>query len=252
MSKDSKKSADTVLLLGEQPVSGMEVIAALSKERKLSDLVKRLVLDRILSTVEFSTTREEELLNNFRQKNNLESDESFLDFLQKNYITEALFREELIRPHRVVKFREERWGPRANSLYLKHKERYDSMTYRLLQSDNADIMQEVYFRLKDKEDSWDNLAKQFPNAGPESDARMNSMPVADIEPALVEALRKAGPGIVIKPLQINTGRVVVAELESIEASRFDEKIRNLIIRQEFESWYTEECNKALSRLKVSA
>ena len=84
-------------------------------------------------------------------------------------------------------------------------------------------MQEVYFRLKDKEDSWDNLAKQFPNAGPESDARMNSMPVADIEPALVEALRKAGPGIVIKPLQINAGRVVVAELESIEASRFDEK-----------------------------
>ena len=52
-------------------------------------------------------------MRDFRQLQKLESDEAFADFLQKNYITEQLLQQTLSRPHRVVQFREERWGPRA-------------------------------------------------------------------------------------------------------------------------------------------
>ena len=52
--------------------------------------------------------------------------------------------------------------------YLKHKEQFDLVTYWRLESSNQDLMQEIYFRLKDKEESWDSLARQFPGAGPKA------------------------------------------------------------------------------------
>ena len=252
MSDSSMTTTDTALWLDNQPVSITEVMAVLRKERKLPELVKNLVLDRTLSQVKLSPERQSDLVREFRQQQKLESDEAFTDFLQKNYISETLFRQTLSRPHQVVQFREERWGPRANSLYLKHKDRYDRIHYRRLQSGNADVMQEVFFRLKDKEDSWETIARQFPGAPANADARQKGIPAAQIEAPLLAALRKAGPGVVIRPLRLNASTVVVAELESIEASRFDDELRTLILRQEFDSWLQEECSRMLNKLRVPA
>jgi len=245
-------AAAPALWLDGQPVSTSEVMAVLRKERKLPELVKNLVLDRTLSQVKLADGREDELLHNFRQQQKLESDEAFTDFLQNSHITEPLLKQSLSRPHRVVQFREERWGPRANSLYLKHKDRYDRISYRRLQSGNADVMQEVFFRLKDREDSWETMARQFPGAPPDADALLKGIPAAEMEAPLLAALRKADPGVVIRPLRLNPSAVVVAELESIEASRFDDELRTRILRQEFDSWLQEECERMLNKLQVPA
>ena len=172
MSDSTMTKTDSALWLDDQPVSTAEVMAVLRKESKLPELVRNLVLDRTLSQVSISPEFEAELVRNFRQQHqNMESDEAFADFLQKNHVTESLFQQKLSRPQRVIQYREERWGPRANSLYLKHKDRYDRIHYRRLQSGNADVMQEVFFRLKDNEDSWETMARQFPGAPANADAR---------------------------------------------------------------------------------
>ena len=250
MSESTITKTDTALWLDDQPVSTSEVMAVLRKERKLPELVRNLVLERTLSQVKLHEGREEELIHNFRQQHQLETDEGFSSFLQENHLTVSLLKESLSRPERVVRFREEKWGPRANSLYLKHKDRYDKITYRRLQAANADVMQEVFFRLKDKEDSWDTLARQFPRS--QADARQVSIPCGSIEIPLLEALRQAGAGVVIKPIRLNNNTVAVAELERIEASRFDDELRAQILRQEFESWLQEECSRMLKKLQVPA
>lgn len=252
MIESTKNSTDTALWLDDQPVSTAEVMAVLRKERKLPELIRNLVLDRALSKVKVSPDREAEILNDFRQKQQIESDEAFADFLKKNHLTEQLLQENLCRPHRVVQFREERWGPRANSLYLKHKDRYDRINYRRLQSANADVMQEVFFRLKDKEDTWETMARQFSSGTTNIDPHQKSIPAAQIEAPLLAALLESGPGIIIRPVKLDSNTVVVAELESIEASYFDEKLRRLILNQEFENWLREECNKMFNKLQIPA
>ena len=252
MSDSTMNQTDAALWLDDQPVSTAEVMAVLRRENKLPELVRHLVLDRSLSQATLTPEHEATLVRDFRQLQKLESDEAFADFLQKNYITEQLLQQTLSRPHRVVQFREERWGPRAKSLYLKHKDRYDRIHYRRLQSGNTDVMQEVFFRLKDKEDSWETIARQFPGAPANADARQKGIPAAQIEASLLAALRKAGPGVVIRPLRLNASTVVVAELESIEASRFDDELRTLIMRDEFDNWLQEECSKMLNKLQVPA
>ena len=256
MSKTTMNSTEPAFWLDDQPVSTAEVMSVLRKELKLPELVTNLVLERALSEVTLPPEFEDKLMLDFREQQQLKSDEAFADFLQKNHITGQMLKQSLSRPHRVVQYREERWGPRANSLYLKHKDRYDRISYRRLESGNADVMQEVFFRLKEKEDSWETMARHlqeksliFPGAPAEADARQKVL-ATQIEPALLAALRKAGPGVVIQPMPFAAGNVVVAELDSIEASRFDEELRTLILRQECDNWLQEECRRMLDKLQV--
>lgn len=250
MSDTTMSTTNVAFWMDDQPVSTAEVMAVLRKEQKMKELIKNLILERAVNQVEFSSDQETELVNDFRRSQKLESDEALADFMQKRHITEPLLRQMISRPHRVVKYREERWGTRANSLYLKHKDHYDRISYRRLQSDNADVMQEVFFRLKDKEDSWETMTRQFPGTYANADALQERIPAAEIEAPLLSALRRAGPSVVIGPLQINADVVVVAELKSIEASIFNEELREQILRQEFDNWLQEECNKMLKKLEV--
>ena len=92
-------------------------------------------------------------------------------------------------------------------------------------------MQEVFFRLKDKEDTWETMAGQFSRGTTNVNPRQNAIPAAQIEAPLLAALLEAGPGVVIRPLKLNSDTVVVAELERIEASFFDEELRRLILNK---------------------
>ena len=249
MSEKTVPDTEPALWLDDQPVTTAEVMAVLRKEGKLPEMVQFLVLERTLREVELTPEKESELEQTFRKQQNLESEENFKVYLEKMHITKTLLLEKLSRPERVVKYREERWGPMANSLYLKNKEKYDLINYRRLQSSNPDVMQEVFFRLKDKEESWETIAQQFPEAPKDADARQTAIPASQIEAPLLAALRRAGPGVVLRPLQIDATTVVVTELESIETNSFDE-LQNLIIREEFESWMQSECNRMLNKLQV--
>ena len=153
----------------------------------------------------------------------------------------------LTRPERVVRYREERWGPRAQSLYLKHKDRYDLVTYRSLECADSDLMQEVYFRLKDNEESWQSLARQLQPNNPDADGSHGPIPVSSMNSTLLESLRTAGVGVVTRPIKQGE-EFIVAQLESFQPSHFDDELRGAILRQEFESWLEEECTKILNKI----
>ena len=59
------------------------------------------------------------------------------------------------------------------------------------------MLKEVYFRIKDKEESWETNM-QFQVSGQNRGARIGPVPVR-FEPQLLEALRKAGMAV-IRPL----------------------------------------------------
>ena len=246
----SNTNPATALWLDEKPISGADVLNVLRSLGIIDKLVHELILNEVLSETTLDTHFEEELLNNFRNERNLESDEAFQDFLSKHQITDSLLLSKLSRPHKIFRYREERWGPRANSLYLKHKDRYDMVTYRRLQSSNADVMQEVFFRLKDQEDSWETMARQFPGAKPDSDARIGPIPVTQLEPSILEALRRSNPRTVLRPIHVQD-QMVVVQLETFEASTFNDDLRTRILREEFDAWLRDECIKMLSKLRYA-
>ena len=246
----SNTNPATALWLDDKPISGTQVLDALRSKGQVASLINELILNETLSHIKLDSDLEKDLLENFRIEKKLESEENFQDFLCKNQLTELILLNSLTRPHKVVRYREERWGPRANSLYLKHKDRYDMVTYRRLQSGNADVMQEVFFRLKDREDSWETMARQFPGAKPDADARVGPIPVTQLEPAILKALRRSTPGAVLRPIRVQD-QVIVVQLETFEASTFNDELRTRILREEFEEWLRDECSKMMSKLRYA-
>ena len=243
-------STSPILWLDEYTVDSNKLLNTLRRQGHMASLVQELVLEKELETINLEPEEERRLLKEFRSVKNLENSDSYLDFLNRSQLNEALLLQSLSRPYKVVRYREERWGHCTNTLYLKNKERYDRIVYRCLQAIDADVMQEVFFRLKDQEDSWENLACQFPGAKPNANARQGPVLAADIEPKLLQALRYAGPGRVIKPLSLGT-KIVVAELESLEASHLDNGLRTRILQEEFDGWLRRECARMLRKLRYS-
>jgi hypothetical protein len=239
------------LLLDDQPINGTMLVGLLRRQGQITSLIQELVLDRALADVTISAAEEAELLNTFRSEKQLESEEAFLGFLQARHLDEPLLRQMVTRPHRVVRYREERWGPRANSLYLQHKERYDQVIYRRLQCGNADVMQEVFFRLKDREESWESLAQQFKPGSASATSRVGPVPVGTVEEPVLNALRQQGPGRVCRPINLGQ-QVAVVELEAFQPSEFNDELRTRILREEFERWLQEECSKMLSKVTYPA
>ena len=237
------------LLVEGLNVSYSKVIEIFRINNQIPALVRELILDHQLSDIQLEADLEKQLLDEFRDKNNLKSDESFLNYLTEKYLNDELLLKIITRPERVVRFREERWGPRAKSLYLQHKDKYDFVTYRRLQSINFDLMQEVFFRIKDGEEDWESLSRQFQPNNQKADGRIGPVPVSSIEPELLEALRQAGEGRVLGPLPLGK-HMVVAELESFQASRFDDQLRQSILKEEFETWLEEECTKMLKKTSL--
>ena len=235
----------------DQPISGPELINLLRRCGQLPNLLREWLLDRAMAELSLDDGEEDRLLQEFRQNQGLESEEAFAGFLQQRQLSETLLRQSLSRPLKVVRYREERWGPRVNSLYLQHKDRHDRIRYRNLQSIDADVMQEVYFRLKDGEESWESLARQFHPGDPEANALQGPVPVASVEAALLVELHRAGPGKLLKPLQIG-GEVVVAQLEEVIPAEFNDELRTQLLRDAFDAWLAEECSRMLSKLEFPA
>ena len=244
-------STVTALLMDEQPISASTVVNVLRRQNQIGTVVQELVLDQALEQVKLSADEEERLIEEFCKQQKLESEEAFVAFLQTRQLEPNLLLQIVSRPHKIVRYREERWGPRANSLYLQHKERYDLVTYRRLQCADADVMQEVYFRLKDGEESWKSLAQQFHRSNSSANGRIGPVPVGTLEEAVLSALRQQGPGRVCRP--INLGKqVAVVELEAFQPSEFNDELRTRILREEFEHWLKQECSKMLSKLTYPA
>jgi parvulin-like peptidyl-prolyl isomerase len=113
------------------------------------------------------------------------------------------------------------------------------------------VMQEVFFRLKDREESWESLAQQFSRGDTSATGRVGPVPVGTVEEPLLTALRQQGPGRVCRPISLGE-QVVVAELEAFQPSEFNEELRTRILRDEFERWLQEECSKMLTKVTYSA
>ena len=242
---------EPLMMLDDRPISADQLLDLLRRNGQLKSLLQEWILEDALKDIHLPEQEEEQLLADFRHQQGLNDDEAFVSFLDSRMLTKPLLLRTLSRPHKVVLYREERWGPRVNSLYLQRKERYDCIRYHRLAATNADVMQEVYFRLKDREESWDSLARQLSPGDQSATGLIGPVAVSTIEPELLQQLRAAGEGKLLRPMQLG-GATVVAQLEEVLPSEFNEELRTLLLRESFEEWLSEECSRMIQKVRFSA
>lgn len=234
------------IFIFDRKIESSELIETIRKSGDIPRLIREIIIERATQDIELDKEEEFQIFNKFKEEKELESEENMNKFLEGRMITHEMLKNMVTRPVKVVKFREERWGPVARSIYLKKKEQYDLVTYKYLQCQSAGRMQDVYYRLKDKESSWEQMAKQL--NGNESSYRIGPLPIRRVEEVLLAELRTSKRNTITKPIKIGVN-YVVAELVAFEPTRFDDKMRDHILREEFDEWLRKESIRAFENLR---
>ena len=218
------------------PTTISDVINVLRRNNQLRLLAREITLDQHLADIHVSKEAQLSLLNSFRESQDLVSDSSYYDYLTKNFLDEPFLISTLVRAEKISIFREDKWSPLAKSIYLKDKEKYDQVSLFMLTSQSENVMQEVYFRIKDGEETWNTIAKQLSASTP-VDPKIGPVAVQSIPFVVRKGISESGKGKITPPLYSHQNSTYyLAELIDFHPATFDDQLKQKIVNEQFELW----------------
>ena len=216
----------------------------------VEEFIKDQLLQNILAQVDLPQVQQDQLWSDYLSQNALEQPEALEAFLSAQHLDQDLLREKVIRPHRLIQFREAMWGPLVNGLYLRRKDEFDIITFTMVRARDYNVMQEVFFRLKDGEETWQSIGQQLNPDQPDTPVMYGPAYRAQFSRELVDHLYGCGVGV-ISPATTIGGWTVVTRLEHIQPSTLDDTIRAILLRDRFDGWFEEQRRSALQSLRFS-
>lgn len=211
-------------------------------------LLRRQVEEQIVALVVPDLEPSEELWAAFRQQHHLdESDDAALDVWrqQRGWDHRDLCLH-LLRPMALQRFKEQRYGPGVEELFLAKKNELDSVIYSLLRVRDAGLARELWISLSEGEVAFAELASRYSD-GPESQTKgvIGPLPLGSIEPVVAERLRSLRVGQ-LRPPEALGGWHVLLRLESLTPARLDQPIRQKLLNEQFETWISQRVDAILA------
>ena len=136
----------------------------------------------------------------------------------------------------LLKWAQNNWNNRLESLYLERKNLLDRVSCSLLRVKNKYLALELYQRLKSNESSFEEVSwkdgegVERKHAGYFTMRRLNELPSG-----LLSLIKKIKVGEVLKPHAMGKWNVII-KLHEIKSSQFDEETKNYILRAEINEW----------------
>ena len=97
-----------------------DLVDVLRRNNQIPIVARELILDEAISNIKIPDEREKVLIKQFRIDNKLEDESSFSSYLKQNYLDCNALQCNLERIEKISIFKEETWGPRAQSFYFQY------------------------------------------------------------------------------------------------------------------------------------
>lgn len=137
---------------------------------------------------------------------------------------------------RLEKFIETTWGHRLESYFLQHKHNLDQVIYSLIRHRDRDLLNELYFRIVEGEQSFAELASEY-SQGQEAKTggRLGPFEMASLNPDLAKLLYYAPISEVQSPQQFGSFYAIVRVEQRLPA-QLDDSMRHRLLQQQFDRW----------------
>lgn len=144
------------------------------------------------------------------------------------------------RSLRLEKFIETTWGHRIESYFLKQKHNLDRVIYSLIRHRDRDLLNELYFRIAEGEQSFAGLAREY-SQGQEAQTGgyLGPFEMASLNPELAKLLYYAPLGEVQPPKQFGNYYAIVCVEQRIPA-QLDAQMRHRLLQQQFDRWFQDQ------------
>lgn len=227
-----------------------DIVNAVIRSGDLKTYIRKAIIDKILADECFNSSEidEEQLLISWRNSVGLRDEQEFIRFLADEAYSIDTLKKIVSHDKKLILYEERRWGQRIRSLYLKRKNKYEQITYKSLAAKDLNIMQEIYFRVKDGEQTWDEIAMSFPEG--HNQVLVGPVPISHIEAPLIEAMKEKGINKVTRPVYTSKG-YAVAEMITITNETMTEELRRKILRDELNEFLDQETSKCITALSFN-
>lgn len=220
-----------ILQVGNQKIAAEQFVSLLKSSQLLPQLLREFFIEQAIAPIEYSSEELEGYCQQIAQQ-------------PENYGTPPQHIQlRAPRQLKLEKFKESTWGDRVESTFLNCQEQLDRVLFSLIQSEDVEVIQELYFRLQEGEESFAKLASQY-SQGPEAHTNglVGPIELNNLHPKLAQVLKVSQPGQLSPPIRVDKWLVIV-RLERYIPAQFDVKMRQRLLDELFEAWLQENISK---------
>jgi parvulin-like peptidyl-prolyl isomerase len=237
-----------VLRIGDRTITAEEIIPLLAGYQLLTPLLRELIIDGAIAAAAIDCTPEETAIarKHFFEQNQITSEEAKLAWVAQRKMTAEQLEDLSIRGLKVEKFKQATWGHKLESYFLSRKAQLDRVIYSLIRSQDPGIIQELFFRIQEGEQSIAELAREY-SQGPEAETGGLIGPVElnTPHPVIAQMLRLSKPGQLCPPTRLGEWFLIV-RLEKFMPAQLDAPMRQRLLNECFNSWLSEQLNQHLA------
>ncbi len=227
--------------IGNRSVTATEIIPLLIKHQMLPQLRRILILDEAIASIEITQEEQEDAIKQFL--NHMTTPVARSAVMKHYGMTEEQLQEVAINEFKLEKFKQKTVGSKVESSFLTQKSQFDKVIYSLIRTENAEITQELYYRIKAGEQSFAECAKSY-SAGVEAQTGglIGPVPLSQPHPALAQKLISSQPGQLWQPMRLENWFIIL-RLEKLIPAQLDDTMRSQLQNRLFETWLTQEMSK---------
>ena len=247
-------TVSSTLQIDPQTVTAEDVVRRLGVYRLLPQVAREVVIDRALVRVQCPAEAIATALEQFCQRHQIATEAEQQTWMAQYGLSAAELSELALREWKLEQFKQTNWGssPILEAYFLKRKPQLDRATYGLLRTHDGEAARELYFRLKEGEASFAELARAY-SEGPEASTGglLGPVELGSLHPSLAQLLVASQPGQLQPPIQFGD-QFAIVRLEGLVPAQLDETMRQRLIDEQFTSWLQAQAGSLQPLLRLEA
>ncbi len=145
-----------------------------------------------------------------------------------------------IHRHQALKaWKQHHYGSAAHQEYLELGPQLDQVCFSILQTTDVHLAQEWYFKLRDEDASFSDLAPLSMGPEKKTAGRLGPMLMRDLQNPIDRLLSRSSPAQVQPPLRLPSGRSIVLRLDQRQPAQWDDATRGLLTEGLHRRWLGE-------------
>lgn len=223
---------DAAIQIGSKSINTPTLVQKMLQYRLLEKFVQESIVDDLLEDVSCDPVL---ALEAYCQRRKLETEELKQAWCKQEHLSAEQMQAEALREAKMAQFKEENWGDRLQTFFLQQKDQLDRVVYSMIRVKNAELAQELYFRICDDGASFASLAKQYSEG---KEAQTGGL-VGPVElkvphPTLAKMLQVSEENQLWSPTKIGDWFVIVRFEKGIPA-QLDATMRQRLLNEQFQA-----------------
>ncbi len=229
-----------LIQIGNFQVPQAELVPLLAKYQFLPGVLRELTIDRAIAATTCNDNEQMSALKQFYDRYQLTTEDRLTEWLNSLGLDRQQLADIAIRNFKIDKFKQQTWGGKVSSYFLKRKAQLDKAIYSLVRTSDLGIAQEIYFRSIEGEQTFEEIARQY-SQGAESQTGglIGPVELSTPHPEIARLITSQPVGKICHPIQLEQWYVIIRP-EQIIPAQLDEPMRQRLIDELFQIWLQEE------------